>query len=323
MLRRFLEMPDEFEVVGINDFAGAKTFATLFKYNSVYGPYSGDVDWDDQNLIVDGRRIVLESERDPRRLRWGELGTDVVIDNSLVFGRRQTDAHPGYDSHLTAGARKVIFTILPRDGADLTCVLGVNDDQLTPEHTCVSVGTPALNALAPVAKVLNDRFGVVRGFMTSLHQHTSGQVLHDSPHRDPHLARSATQNVIARPQTGTSAVGVVIPELKGKLSGMGVRLPVSVAGMIDLTVETPRPVTAEGVNAAMKEAAEGPLRGVMDYTEDPIVSSDVRGDPHSAVIAGRLTRVLNDTLLKVIAWYDYEWAYCCRCVDLTRKLGRI
>lgn len=321
VLRRLAEMPDEFEVVGIRALEDAATLVHLFKYDSVYGPYLGEVDWENGSLVVDGKSIELWGGRDTRSLRWDDLAVEVVIETSGVLVNRETDSHLGYDSHLTAGARKVVLTALTRDTADPVCIMGVNDHELRPDHACVSAGTASINSLAPVAKVLNDKFGIVKGFVTSLHQYATDQVLLDSPHHDPYFARSAVQNVITRPQPGVQVVGRIIPELMGRLHGIDIRVPVSAAGMIDLTVETHRTVTSDDANAVLKEAAEGPLRGVLDYTEDPIVSSDVRGDPHSAIVAGPLTQVLDNKLAKVVAWYDYEWAYCCRCVDVARQVG--
>ena len=229
----------------------------------------------------------------------------------------------GYASHLDAGARKVILSAPAKDEPDLTCVLGVNDDQLKPEMKVISNASCTTNCLAPVAKVLQESFGIVKGLMTTIHAYTNDQRVHDLPHKDPYRARAAALNIIPTSTGAAKAVGLVIPALKGKMTGFSMRVPVSTGSVVDLVCEMARPVTAAAVNAAMKEAADGPLKGILMYTEDPIVSSDVIGDPHSSVFVGPWTQVIGDNLLKVVSWYDNEWGYSCRSVDLIERVAKM
>ena len=311
-----------FEVVGINDLTDNKTLATLLKYDSIHRRYPGTVEFDDENLTVDGKKIKAMAVRDPATLPWGDLGVDVVLESTGVFRGRAADGKAGFDSHITAGAKKVVISA-PAKGPDLTCVLGVNDDKLTAEHKCVSNASCTTNCLAPVAKVIYERFGIVKGLMTTIHSYTNDQVLQDFPHKDLYRARAAAVNIIPTTTGAAEAVSLVIPELKGKLTGMSLRVPTPTGSVVDLVCETAKPVTADAVNAAMKEAAEGPLKGILKYTEDPIVLSDIVGDPHSSVFAGPWTSVVGDNLLKVISWYDNEWAYSCRSVDLIEKIAAL
>ena len=311
-----------FEVVGINDLTDNRTLATLLKYDSVHRRYPGTVEFDDENLTVDGKKIKAMAVRDPATLPWGDLGVDVVLESTGVFRGRATDDKAGFDSHLKAGAKKVVISA-PAKGPDLTCVLGVNDDQLSAEHKCVSNASCTTNCLAPVAKVLHERFGIVKGLMTTIHSYTNDQVVQDFPHKDLYRARAAAVNIIPTTTGAAEAVSLVIPELKGKLTGMSLRVPTPTGSVVDLVCETGKPVTADAVNAAVKEAAEGSLKGILKYTEDPIVLSDIVGDPHSSIFAGPWTSVVGDTLLKVISWYDNEWGYSCRSVDLIEKIAAL
>ena len=311
-----------FEVVGINDLTDNRTLATLLKYDSVHRRYPGTVEFDDENLTVDGKKIKAMAVRDPATLPWGDLGVDVVLESTGVFRGRATDDKAGFDSHLKAGAKKVVISA-PAKGPDLTCVLGVNDDQLSAEHKCVSNASCTTNCLAPVAKVLHERFGIVKGLMTTIHSYTNDQVVQDFPHKDLYRARAAAINIIPTTTGAAEAVSLVIPELKGKLTGMSLRVPTPTGSVVDLVCETGKPVTADAVNAAVKEAAEGSLKGILKYTEDPIVLSDIVGDPHSSIFAGPWTSVVGDTLLKVISWYDNEWGYSCRSVDLIEKIAAL
>jgi glyceraldehyde 3-phosphate dehydrogenase len=323
VFRGLMAKPEVFEVVGINDLTDNKTLATLLKYDSIHRRYPGSVEYDDEYLTVDGKKIRAMAERDPAKLPWADLGAEIVLESTGVFRGRATDDKPGFDTHLKAGAKKVVISA-PAKGPDLTCVLGVNDDQLTAEHKCVSNASCTTNCLAPVAKVLNDKFGIVKGLMTTVHAYTNDQVVQDFPHKDLYRARAACQNIIPTSTGAAKAVGEVIPALSGKLTGMALRVPTPTGSIVDLTVETSKPVTADAVNAAMKEAAaQKPLKGVMLYTEDPLVSSDIVGDPHSSVFVGPWTTVLGDTLLKVLSWYDNEWGYSCRSVDLIEKLAKL
>ena len=249
------------------------------------------------------------------------MGVDVVVESTGIFTARATDSRPGYDTHLAAGAKKVVLSAPAKDGADLTCVLGVNDDQLTGDMKCVSNASCTTNCLAPVAKVLHENFGIVKGLMTTVHAYTNDQRVQDMPHSDPYRARSAAQNIIPTTTGAAKAVGLVIPELQGKLTGIALRVPVPNGSVVDLTVVLKENATAEAINAKMKAAAEGPLAGILSYTEDPIVSTDIIGDPHSSIFAPDFTQVIGDNLVKVVSWYDNEWGYSCRTVDLIAKFG--
>jgi len=311
----------EFEVVAINDLTDNKMLATLLKYDSTHGRFSGKVDFDDDNLIVDGKQIRAMEVRNPVELPWGELGVDVVVESTGVFASRASGDRAGYDTHLAAGAKKVVLSQPAKDGADLTCVLGVNDDQLTADMKCVSNASCTTNCLAPVAKVLHETFGIEKGLMTTVHAYTNDQRVQDMPHRDPYRARSAAQNIIPTSTGAAKAVGLVIPELQGKLTGIALRVPVPDASVVDLTVELKKSASAGDVNAAMKAAAEGPLKDILCYNEDPIVSTDIIGDPHSSIFAPDFTQVIGGNMLKVVSWYDNEWGYSCRTADLIAKIG--
>lgn len=322
VFRAMMARPGVFQVMGVNDLTDNKTLAVLLKYDSIHRQYPGTVECDDQHLIVDGKKIRAMSERDPRNLPWGDLGADIVVESTGVFRARATADKAGFDSHLQAGAKKVVISA-PAKGEDITCVIGVNDDKLTAEHKCVSNASCTTNCLAPVAKVIHERFGLVRGLMTTVHSYTNDQVILDFPHKDPYRARAAAMNIIPTSTGAAKAVGLVLPELQGKLTGISLRVPTPTGSVVDLTVETGKPVTADAVNSAMREAAEGPLKGILKYTEDPIVSSDVIGDSHSSIFVAPWTLVLGDRMLKVLSWYDNEWGYSVRTADLVEKLAKL
>ncbi len=313
---------DEFEVVAINDLTDNKMLSTLLKYDSTHGRFSGKVEYDDENLIVDGKKIRAMAIRNPAELPWGDLGIDVVVESTGIFASRATADKAGYDTHLASGAKKVVLSQPAKDGADLTCVLGVNDDKLTADMKCISNASCTTNCLAPIAKVLHEAFGIERGLMTTVHAYTNDQRVQDMPHSDPYRARSAAQNIIPTSTGAAKAVGLVIPELQGKLTGIALRVPVANASVVDLTVSTKKKVTEQEVNAAMKAAAEGPLKGILYYSEDPLVSTDIIGDPHSSIFAPDFTQVIDGNMLKVVSWYDNEWGYSCRTADLIAKIGK-
>lgn len=313
---------NEFEVVAINDLTDVKMLATLLKYDSIHRRFPDTVSHDDEHLIVGGKKIRTLAEKNPGELPWREMKIDVVVESTGVFTGRAKDGKAGYDTHLAAGAKRVVLSAPAKDSPDLTCVLGVNDDKLTPEMKCISNASCTTNCLAPVVKVLHESFGIEKGLMTTVHAYTNDQVVQDFPHKDPYRARAAAQNIIPTSTGAAKAVGEVIPDLKGKLTGIAMRVPVSTGSVVDLTAIMSRPVTKEEVNAAMKRAAEGPLKGILYYTEDPIVSTDVIGDPHSSIFAAAFTQVLDGNLLKVVSWYDNEWAYSVRTVDLVAKIGK-
>jgi len=326
VFRNLMERSKEFEVVAINDLTNNRTLATLLKYDSTHGRYPGTVTYTDTELIVDGKPIRALAVRDPSTLPWGEMKVDVVVESTGIFTARETEKDgklkAGYDTHLKAGAKKVVLSAPAKDGADLTCVLGVNDDKLNASLKCISNASCTTNCLAPLAKVLHEKFGIVKGLMTTVHAYTNDQRLQDLPHDDLYRSRSAPQNIIPTTTGAAKAVGLVIPALQGKLTGISLRVPVSTGSVVDLTTLMARNVTASEVNAAVKEASEGSLKGILEYTEDPIVSSDVIGSPYSSIFTADWTQVMDGNLLKTVAWYDNEWGYSTRTVDLIAKVGK-
>jgi glyceraldehyde 3-phosphate dehydrogenase len=309
---------EEIEWVAVNDLTDAATLAHLLRYDSTLGPYPGTVAVRDEGALeVDGRELKVLAERDPGALPWGELGVDVVIESTGLFTDREQAA-----LHLKGGARKVIISAPARD-PDATVVLGVNFEEVYDRdaHHVISNASCTTNCLAPVAKVVNDTVGIAHGLMTTIHAYTSDQRLQDLPHRDLRRARAAAINLVPASTGAAKAIGLVIPELQGKLNGFAVRAPVPTGSVVDLTVECERQTSAEEVNAAFKSAAEsGPLAGLLSYTEDPIVSSDIVHSPYSAIVDSLLTAVMDGTMLKVIAWYDNEWGYSNRLVDLVQRV---
>jgi glyceraldehyde 3-phosphate dehydrogenase len=327
VFRNLMARAKEFDVVAINDLTDSHTLATLLKYDSTHRRYPGTVTYDDQYLIVEGKKIRALKEREPARLPWGELNVDVVVESTGLFTARESTkdgkTKPGYDTHLKAGAKRVVLSAPAKDGADITCVMGVNDDKLTREQKCISNASCTTNCLAPLAKVLHDNFGIVKGLMTTVHAYTNDQRLQDMPHDNLYRARAAAQNVIPTTTGAAAAIGLVIPELAGKLTGISLRVPVPTGSLVDLTTLMARGVTKEEVNAALKKAAEGKLKGIMSYNEDPIVSSDIIGDPHSSIVVPDWTQVMDGNLLKTLSWYDNEWGYSCRTADLIAKVGKL
>jgi len=318
--RRLMEQSDTFEVVGINDLTDNKTLATLLKYDSCHGRYPGTVEYDDENLIVDGKKIRACAVRNPAELPWGELGATVILESTGVFRARKTDDKAGFDSHLDAGAKKVVISA-PANGPDRTVVMGVNDCDITADDICISNASCTTNCLAPVAKVLHEKFGIVNGLMTTVHSYTNDQQVLDFPHKDLYRARAAAVNIIPTTTGAAAAVGLVLPELQGKLTGYSLRVPTPTGSCVDLVVNTEKPVTADAVNAAIKEAAEGPMVGVLSYTEDPIVLQDIVHDDHSSIFSADWTSVVGDHMVKILTWYDNEWGYSCRSVDLMKKIA--
>ena len=321
--RNLYERKNEFEVVAINDLTDNKMLATLLKYDSTHRRFPGTVSHDAEHLIVDGKKIKALSVRNPAELPWGDLKVDVVVESTGIFTGRAKDGKAGYDSHVQAGAKKVVLSAPAKDKPDLTCVLGVNDDKLTADMKYVSNASCTTNCLAPVAKVLHESFGIEKGLMTTVHAYTNDQVVQDFPHSDPYRARAAAVNIIPTSTGAAKAVGEVIPALNGKLTGISLRVPVTTGSVVDLTAVMSKDVTKEEVNAAMKKAAEGPLKGILCYTEDPLVSSDIIGDPHSSIFAADFTQVMAGNLLKVVSWYDNEWGYSVRTADLIAKMAKL
>ena len=308
----------EFNIVGINDLTDAKTLAYLLKYDSVYGRFDGEVKAEGNDLVVDGKKIPVTATKDPAALPWGALKVDVALECTGAFTNKADCS-----KHLTAGAKKVILSAPPKDELDAMIVIGVNDADLKPEHKIVSNASCTTNCLAPVAKVLHETFGIKRGLMTTCHAYTNDQRILDMIHKDPHRARAAALNIIPTTTGAAKAVGKVLPALKGKLNGYSLRVPTPVGSIVDLTVELEKPATAEGINAAMKKASEGSLKGILGYTDDPIVSSDVIGTTFSSLFDGTQTLVLDPTFVKVCSWYDNEWGFSNRMADLAKKLATI
>ena len=310
-LKAMIERHPNIEIVALNDLADPKMNAHLFKHDSNYGKYPGDVEATADALLVDGRRIKVLQERDPAKLPWKDLGVDIVIESTAFF----TDATKA-KAHIDAGARYVIISA-PAKNEDKTIVLGVNEKEFDPEkHHIISNASCTTNGLAPVAKVLNDEFGIEKGLLTTVHSKTNSQRLLDTVAPDPRDARSASENIVPAETGAARAIALVIPELKGKFSGMSFRVPTPTVSVVDFVAVLKREVTKAEVNDAFKRAAAGELKGIMDYTEDPLVSSDLKGDAHSTIVSGIDTIVLGN-MVKVIAWYDNEWGYACRLADIT------
>ncbi|MGI9020282.1 MAG: type I glyceraldehyde-3-phosphate dehydrogenase [Solirubrobacterales bacterium] len=316
LFRAAHEAGSDLEFVAVNDITDAGTLAHLLKYDSILGRFPGEVAEAGGAISVDGRETTILSERDPAQLPWGELGVEVVIESTGIFTKRDDAA-----KHLEAGAKKVIISA-PATDPDVTVALGVNFDHAydPDQHHIISNASCTTNCLAPLAKVINDAVGIEHGLMTTIHAYTSDQRLHDMPHKDPRRARAAALNLIPTTTGAAKAVGLVLPELDGKLNGLAVRAPVATGSVVDLVCVVSRETTVEEINAAAREAAEGPLSGILAYTEDPIVSTDIVKDPHSSIFDADQTMVMEGTLVKAVSWYDNEWGYSNRCVELAAKV---
>jgi len=317
VFRAAVDRNADIEWVALNDLVDRKTIAHLLKYDSNYGPFKGTVEVTDNGIAVNGKELRVLAERDPAALPWGELGVDVVIESTGFFTDRENAS-----KHLDAGAKKVVISA-PATSPDVTVVLGVNFDEAydAAAHAIISNASCTTNCLAPVAKVLQDTVGIKHGLMTTIHAYTADQRLQDMPHKDLRRARAAAVNLIPATTGAAKAIGLVIPELNGKLNGFAVRAPVPTGSVVDLTIEAERETSKDELNAALRAAAgDGPMKGYLEYTEDPIVSSDIVGNPASSIVDSALTAVVDGTLVKVIAWYDNEWGYSNRLVDLVGKL---
>jgi glyceraldehyde 3-phosphate dehydrogenase len=311
------ESDADIEIVGVNDITDAGTIAHLLKYDSVYGPFPGTIEVRDGALAIDGREIKVLAEKDPAQLPWGDLGVEVVIESTGLFTKRDDAA-----KHLEAGARKVIISA-PATEPDVTVAIGVNfDDAYDPDnHHVISNASCTTNCLAPVAKVLHEAIGIEHGLMTTIHAYTADQRLQDAPHKDLRRARAAAINLVPASSGAAKAMGLVMPELQGKLHGFAVRAPVPTGSVVDLTAEVSRETTVDEINEAFRSRADtNELTGILKYTEDPIVSSDIVKSPYSSIFDSELTTVLDGTMVKVIAWYDNEWGYSNRCVELAQKV---
>ena len=304
------------DVVAVNDLTDANMLAHLLKYDSVHGKLDAEVSVNGNNLVVNGKEIIVKAERDPANLAWGDLGVEVVIESTGRFTKRDDAA-----KHLEAGAKKVVISA-PANNEDLTIVMGVNEDQYDPaNHHVLSNASCTTNCLAPFAKVLHEKFGIKRGMMTTIHSYTNDQQILDLPHKDYRRARAAAENMIPTTTGAAKAVALVLPELKGKLNGMAVRVPTPNVSLVDLVAELDKEVTAEDVNAALKAAAEGELKGILQYSEEPLVSKDYNGDPHSSSVDALSTMVMEGNMVKVVSWYDNETGYSTRVVDLVEYLA--
>ncbi len=316
---RLVSQRDDVEVVAINDITSNETLAYLTRFDTVYGRYPGTVTLSADTMTAGTQTVRMLEQKDPAKLPWAAMGVDVVVEATGRFRTKAENAR-----HLEAGAKRVILTVPAKDEVDAMIVVGVNDHTLRPEHRIISNASCTTNCLAPIAKVLHENFGIVKGVITTVHAYTNDQRLADVPHKDLRRSRAANENIIPTTTGAARAVGKILPELKGKLDGIAMRVPVPDGSTVDLVAELTKPVTAATLNAAMREAAsKPPLRGILEYCEDPIVSSDIIQDAHSAIFDSLCTRVLGGTLVKVIAWYDNEWGYSCRVVDLIGKLASL
>jgi glyceraldehyde 3-phosphate dehydrogenase len=316
---------DSLEVVAINDLFDAKTNAHLLKYDSSYGIYPGTVEVEGGDLLVDGKVIKVMAERDPNKLPWGDLGVDIVIESTGVFRDKfASGSKAGANAHIEGGGAKKVIITAPSKNEDITIVLGVNDAKYDPaNHHVVSNASCTTNCLAPAAKIVNDKYGIVRGMMTTIHSYTNDQSILDVAHKDLRRARTAAQNIIPTTTGAAKAVALVIPELKGKFDGFALRVPTPTVSIVDFVAEVEKPTSVEELNAAFKAASEaGPMVGILGYTEEPLVSMDFKGDPRSSIIDALSTMVMGGTMVKVVTWYDNEWGYSCRTGDLAAMMAK-
>jgi glyceraldehyde 3-phosphate dehydrogenase len=315
---RILSDRADIEVVGINDLFENEQLVYLLKYDTVMGVFEKDVSCDDDFLYVDGHKIAMTAERDPAQIPWGAMGAEIVIESTGVHTRREAIA-----KHLTGGAKKVILTVPAKDEIDATIVMGVNDDSLKPEHKLVSNASCTTNCLAPIAKILDEAFGIDQGFITTVHAYTNDQRLADVPHKDLRRSRAAAQNIIPTTTGAARAVGKVLPQLKGKLDGMAMRVPVPDGSIVDLVCHLRKNPSVAEINAAVRDAAAGALRRFVEYSEVPLVSTDIIGNPHSSIFDALSTQSAADGYAKVVAWYDNEWGYSNRVVDLIDRMAAV
>ncbi|MHC4648163.1 MAG: type I glyceraldehyde-3-phosphate dehydrogenase [Planctomycetota bacterium] len=319
--RIIMERAGELDLVAVNDLADVKTLAHLFKYDSVMGRWGGTVKAGDSELVINGKSVKVLAVKNPAELPWKDMGVKIVVESTGVF-RTKESPKGGYGDHITAGAEKVVLTVPAKDDIEATIVLGVNDDKLTKDVKFVSNASCTTNCLAPVAKVVNDTFGIEQGLMTTIHAYTNDQRVSDLIHKDLRRARAAAVNIIPTTTGAAKAIGKAIPELAGKLDGFAIRVPVPVGSVVDLVVNVKKDVTVNAVNAAVKAAAEGPMKGILVYCDEPIVSSDIVKHPASSIFDSLCTMVIGKTL-KVVSWYDNEWGYSNRTVDIMEKMAKI
>jgi glyceraldehyde 3-phosphate dehydrogenase len=318
-LRAILEYyPNDIEVVALNDLTDAKTNALLFKHDSNYGKFEGEVVAEDKDILINGKRIVVHSQKDPALIPWDAQGVQVVLESTGLF----TDADKAA-AHFHAPTVKKVIISAPAKGEDVTLVLGVNDEKYDPEHhKIISNASCTTNCLAPVARVLQDNFGIKTGFMTTVHSYTNDQKVADQAHKDLRRARAAAQSIIPTSTGAAKALGVVVPEVQGKMNGISLRVPTPTVSLVDLVVETEKPITKDAVNAAFRRAAEGRMKGYLGVTDEPLVSTDFVGDPRSSIVDEQETMVIGEHAVKVLAWYDNEWGYSCRIADLIHFIAQ-
>lgn len=323
VLRVMAQQPKKFEVMAINDLFDADMLAYMFKYDSTQGRFQGEVKVKGSAIVINGREIPILNEKDPAKLPWGKMGVDVVMESTGKFTSRAAEGKPGYDTHLQAGAKRVLLSAPAKDKPDATIVLGVNDDLLKPSMKCVSNASCTTNSLAPACKVLHEKIGIVKGLMTTVHAYTNDQAILDMPYKNKRRGRAAAINTVPSTTGAAKALGEVIPALKGKLDGYALRVPVPTGSITDLTFLAARKTTIEEINKVMKAAAEGPMKGIIEYVTDPIVSSDIIGNPASSIFDSNNTTVLDGDMVKVTMWYDNEWGYSQRSADLIERLAKL
>ncbi len=318
--RIIFERKSKLELVAINDLSDAKSLAHMFKYDTVYGPWKGTVQVKDDAIVINGKAVKILGVKNPAELPWSQMGVEIVVESTGIFTTKESPKG-GYGDHIKAGAKKVVLTVPAKDDIEAMVVLGVNDDKLTPQVKFVSNASCTTNCLAPVAKVLHQAFGIEKGLMTTVHAYTNDQRVSDMIHKDLRRARAAAANIIPTTTGAARAVGKVIPELKGKLDGFALRVPVIVGSCVDLVAILGKDVTKEQVNEAVKKAAAGPLKGILEYCDEPIVSSDIIGNPASSIFDSLCTMVMDGRMVKVVSWYDNEWGYSNRTVDIMERMA--
>ncbi len=323
VLRAMVEKGNKFQIMAINDLFDADMLAYMFKYDSTQGKFPGTVEVKGTSIVINGKEIPILGEKDPAKLPWGKMGVDVVLESTGKFTSRAVEGKAGYDTHLTAGAKRVLLSAPAKDKPDATIVLGVNDNELKASMKCVSNASCTTNSLAPVCKVLHEKIGIVKGLMTTVHAYTNDQAILDMPYKDKRRGRAAALNTVPSTTGAAKALGEVIPALKGKLHGYALRVPVPDGSITDLTFLAARKTSVEEINGAMKAAAEGPMKDIIEYVTDPIVSSDVIGNPASSIFDSTNTIVLDGDMVKVTMWYDNEWGYSCRSADLIERIAKL
>jgi len=323
VLRAMVEKGNKFQIMAINDLFDADMLAYMFKYDSTQGKFPGTVEVKGTSIVINGKEIPVLGEKDPAKLPWGKMGVDVVLESTGKFTSRAVEGKAGYDTHLTAGAKRVLLSAPAKDKPDATIVLGVNDNELKASMKCVSNASCTTNSLAPACKVLHEKIGIVKGLMTTVHAYTNDQAILDMPYKDKRRGRAAALNTVPSTTGAAKALGEVIPALKGKLDGYALRVPVPDGSITDLTFLAARKTSKEEINGVMKAAAEGPMKGIIEYVTDPIVSSDIIGNPASSIFDSTNTIVLDGDMVKVTMWYDNEWGYSCRSADLIERIAKL